>query len=134
MLNELKPLSKNEFCRAVTGKTMSQHFEDIDKGIDAKLLEANPNLSDTEHVVESHFTFMSTSTQVPLLDMPLAQLYLNFKGFRAWEEKAHPRDRCKSYGDYFGPTYAEIEAAYQKNDEQAFKRGIQELVDQILHD
>ncbi len=113
---------------------MGEHFEDIDRGIDAKLQEANPNLLDTEHVVESHFTFMSTTTQVPLLDLPLAQLYLHFKGFRAWEEKAHPGERYKSYRDYFGPTYAEIDAAYQKKDKTAFKRGIQELVDQILHD
>ncbi len=129
---------KDRFCKAVTGRTDSE-WRDVIRGDYTEpttLARMQPNTPITveERFVQNFETFMSATFTVPILDLPIKDLYDMFERFRNYERNMHPRDEFTMYVGTYDRRYGAVEQAYKLDDTKGFRKALQELVDLIIHD
>jgi hypothetical protein len=69
---------------------------------------------------------------IPLTEQSDERLYSLFRRFVESEKTYFPRNLCRQRGEHYDPVFQYIEKAYEKNDNQNFKLGIQELMRRML--
>ena len=137
---EKEPFGKYDFCRAVTGHDPGELFRLINNQFVDPAYEKTQDVgfnkprSNTDKIAGRYEIFMNTQFQIPLLDIPVGNLYEAFEKFRAGERYNYPRAEYPSNERYWEPVYKRVEDAWRAGDEQEVKLGIIELVDNILHD
>lgn len=140
---ERRAFGYDDFCKAVTGNTDIELRAQVSKSwIDPayKLLQKTgfyeqEGIAPVDEIVNRFELFMNSEFNLPLLKIPVSEMYDAFERFRDWERDVHPRDDEAWVGSalYWEPIYKRIEDEWNNGNENGVKEGINQLIDYILH-
>ena len=138
MTTTQEPFWKDDFCKAVTGRTDAEWRALVTERYvePTTLARMQPNVPITpgERFVQNYEAFIGTFVMPPILDLTRAELYGVFERFRDYERSVHPRDEFPLYLGNYDVRYDAIERAYASGNTEEFKVVLQDLVDLIIHD
>jgi len=149
-LFEPEPYGYHDFIKDVTGFTFHELMDRVEQSKEFKLVVSALSKNDIKpktktpediettraanKIANSWLTYMFTKFE-DCCAVPIEKAYTCYQKFRNREEYINPSDdpRFAEHRSHYDPIYDKIEKAYREGNVTEFKKGIDELVDLLMH-